>query len=241
MNYDKIIPCNRRLCRVWSAPDKGEGDGHEDVRQLALAAAFRVRIALNLKGIPCEETFIDLDAGDQYKPDFLAINPQAAVPAFFDGDGPPLTQSLAILDYLEDIHPEPALLPKEPRARARARSLAQVVACDTHPLYVPRVRNYLMSAYDIPKDDMMGFVRHWFETGLKTLETRPRPRARHRSLRARGHDQPRRSVLVSLWVGTGIFGVETAPYPTVKRIAEDCLSQEAFAKAHPLRQPGAPA
>ncbi|KQO61109.1 maleylacetoacetate isomerase [Methylobacterium sp. CM6241] len=205
------------------------------------AAAFRVRIALNLKGIPCEETFIDLDAGDQYKPDFLAINPQAAVPAFFDGDGPPLTQSLAILDYLEDIHPEPALLPKEPRARARARSLAQVVACDTHPLYVPRVRNYLMSAYDIPKDEMMGFVRHWFETGLKTLETR----LAHEpgtGRYAQGDTISHADLcLVSLWVGTGIFGVETAPYPTVKRIAEDCLSQEAFAKAHPLRQPGAPA
>ncbi|WP_019905489.1 maleylacetoacetate isomerase [Methylobacterium sp. 77] len=205
------------------------------------AAAFRVRIALNLKGLACEETFIDLDAGDQHKPDFLAINPQGAVPAFFDGDGPPLTQSLAILDYLEDIHPEPALLPSEPKARARARSLAQVVACDTHPLYVPRVRTYLMSAYDIPKDRMMGFVRHWFEMGLGTLETRLANEpgtGRYAQGDAISHAD---LCLVSLWVGTGIFGVETAPYPTVKRIAEDCLSQDAFAKAHPLRQPGAPA
>ncbi|GJE18132.1 maleylacetoacetate isomerase [Methylobacterium marchantiae] len=205
------------------------------------AAAFRVRIALNLKGIACEEIFLDLDAGDQHKPDYLAINPQAAVPALFDGDGPPLTQSLAILDYLEDLHPEPALLPSEPKARARARSLAQVVACDTHPLYVPRVRTYLMSAYDIPKDQMMGFVRHWFETGLKTLETRLANEpgtGRYAQGDAISHAD---LCLVSLWVGTAIFGVETAPYPTVKRIAEDCLSQEAFAKAHPLRQPGAPA
>lgn len=97
------------------------------------AAAFRVRVALNLKGIAYEETFLDLDAGEQFKPEFLAINPQGAVPAFFDGDGPPLTQSLAILDYLEDVHPEVPLLPADPRARARARSLAQAVACDTHP------------------------------------------------------------------------------------------------------------
>ena len=95
------------------------------------AAAFRVRIALNLKGITYEEVFLDLDAGDQHKPDFLAINPQGAVPALFDGDGPPLTQSLAILDYLEETRPGLPLLPEEPRARARARSLAQVVACDS--------------------------------------------------------------------------------------------------------------
>lgn len=205
------------------------------------AAAFRVRIALNLKRIPYEETFLDLDAGDQFAPDFLAINPQGAVPALFDGDGPPLTQSLAILDYLEDIHPAPALLPAEPRARARARSLAQVVACDTHPVYVPRVRNYLMSAYDIPRDGMMQFVRHWFETGLKALETRLRDEpgtGRYAQGDAISHAD---LCLVSLWVGTGIFGVETGPYPTVRRIAEECLSQEAFARAHPLRQPGAPA
>ncbi|HEX8417422.1 MAG TPA: maleylacetoacetate isomerase [Methylobacterium sp.] len=205
------------------------------------AAAFRVRIALNLKGIAYEETFIDLDAGDQHRPAFRAINPQGAVPAVFDGDGPALTQSLAILDYLEDIHPEPALLPSEPRARARARSLAQVVACDTHPLYVPRVRNHLMEVYRVPRERMLDFVRHWFGTGLQTLETRLTTEAgtgRYAQGDAVSHAD---LCLVSLWVGTGIFGVETAPYPTVRRIAEDCLAQDAFARAHPLRQPGAPA
>jgi maleylacetoacetate isomerase len=205
------------------------------------AAAFRVRIALNLKGIPYEETFIDLDAGDQHKPAFRAINPQGAVPALFDGDGPPLTQSLAILDYLEETHPGVALLPAEPRARARARSLAQVVACDTHPLYVPRVRTYLMEAYDLPRERMMDFVRNAFTTGLKTLETRLASEdgtGRFCQGDAVSHAD---LCLVSLWVGTGIFGVDTAPFPTVRRIAEACLAEEAFAKAHPLRQPGAPA
>lgn len=204
------------------------------------AAAFRVRIALNLKNIPYEETFIDLDAGDQHKPEFRAINPQGAVPAVFVDDDPPLTQSLAILDYLEDVDPEHALLPGEPRARARARSLAQVVACDTHPLYVPRVRNYLMSEYGLTRERMLDFVRHAFTTGLGVMETRLSTEpgtGRYAQGDAVSHAD---LCLASLWVGTGIFGIDTAPYPTVKRIAEDCLSQDAFARAHPLRQPGAP-
>jgi maleylacetoacetate isomerase len=205
------------------------------------AAAFRVRIALNLKGLPYEETFIDLDTGDQHSPEFRAINPQGAVPAFFDGDGPPLTQSLAILDYLEETHPESPLLPREPKARARARSLAQVVACDSHPLYVPRVRRYLTDDLGLPQETMHGWLRHWFAVGLATLEnrlTQETGTGRYCQGDAISHAD---LCLASLWVGTGIFGVDTAPYPTVRRIAEECLSQDAFARAHPKRQPGAPA
>lgn len=205
------------------------------------AAAFRVRIALNLKGIAYEEVFLDLDAGDQHKPDFLKINPQGAVPALFDGDGPPLTQSLAILDYLEETRPGVSLLPEEPRARARARSLAQVVACDTHPLYVPRVRTFLMEHYGLPRERMLEFLRNAFTTGLKTLETRLSTEpgtGRFCQGDAVSHAD---LCLISLWVGTGIFGIETTPYPTVKRIAEELLALDAVARAHPLRQPGAPA
>lgn len=204
------------------------------------AAAFRVRIAMNLKGIAYEEIFLDLDAGDQFEPDFLAINPQGAVPALFDGDGPPLTQSLAILDYLEEMHPAVPLLPADPRERARARSLAQVVACDTHPLYVPRVRTFLMEHYGLPRERMLDFLRNAFVTGLKVLEARLSTEAgtgRFCQGDAVSHAD---LCLISLWVGTGIFGIETAPYPTVKRIAEEVLSLDAVARAHPLRQPGAP-
>lgn len=205
------------------------------------AAAFRVRIAMNLKGIAYEEIFLDLDAGDQFKPEFLAINPQGAVPALFDGDGPPLTQSLAILDYLEETQAGEKLLPAEPRARARARSLAQVVACDTHPLYVPRVRTFLMEKYGLPRERMLEFLRNAFTTGLKTLETRlstEEGTGRFCQGEAVSHAD---LCLVSLWVGTGIFGIETDPYPTVRRIAEAVLALDAVARAHPLRQPGAPA
>ncbi len=204
------------------------------------AASFRVRAALNLEGIPCEETFLDLDAGDQHAPAFRAINPQGAVPSLLDGEGPPLTQSLAILDYLEDTYPTPALLPTEPLARARARALAQIVACDTHPLYVPRVRSFLTEHYDLPRERMLEFVRHAMTTGLTTLEVRLREPETGRFAQgdAVSHADLR---LASLWVGTAISGVDTAPFPTVRRIAEGCLALEPVARAHPLRQPGAPA
>src|SRR5580692_10798189 len=104
------------------------------------AASFRVRIAMNLKGRAYEETMIDLDAGEQHAPAFKAINPAAAVPALFVDDGPPLIQSLAILEYLEELHPEPALLPPDARGRARVRALALIFAADHHPLITPRVR-----------------------------------------------------------------------------------------------------
>lgn len=205
------------------------------------AAAFRVRIAMNLKGIAYEEIFLDLDAGEQFKPDFLDINPQGAVPALFDGDGPPLTQSLAILDYLEETQGGMKLLPADPRERARARSLAQVVACDTHPLYVPRVRTFLMEHYGLPREKMLDFLRNAFTTGLNVLEKRLSTEAgtgRYCQGDAVSHAD---LCLISLWVGTGIFGIDTAPYPTVKRIAEALLALDAVARAHPLRQPGAPA
>ena len=205
------------------------------------AAAFRVRIAMNLKGIAYEEIFLDLDAGEQFAPDFLKINPQGAVPALFDGDGPPLTQSLAILDYLEETKGGVKLLPADPRERARARSLAQVVACDTHPLYVPRVRNFLMQHYGLPREKMLDFLRNAFTTGLKVLEQRLSTEpgtGRFCQGDAVSHAD---LCLISLWVGTGIFGIDTAPYPTVKRIADDLLTLDSVARAHPLKQPGAPA
>ncbi len=196
------------------------------------AASFRVRSALNLKGIPYEEVFLDIDAGDHQKPDFLAINPQGAVPAVFVDDGPPLTQSLAILDYLEESFPQTPLLPANPKSRARARSLAQLVACDTHPLYTPRVRKHLMQAYGLDKQRALDFLRYAFHQGLTTLEARLSGEP--------GTGRFAQGDIVSLWVGTAIFGIDTSPYPTVKRVAEACLALEPVARAHPLRQPGAP-
>jgi hypothetical protein len=107
------------------------------------SATYRVRVALALKGLPARERYVDLDAGDQRDPAFLAINPLGAIPALIVPGQPPLTQSLAILEYLDETVPLPALLPSDPLGRARVRSIAAGLAADTHPLIVPRVRNYL--------------------------------------------------------------------------------------------------
>ncbi len=205
------------------------------------AATFRVRTALNLKGMAFEETMIDLDAGEQDAPSFLAINPAAAVPALFVDDGPPLTQSLAILEYLEDLHPEPALLPADPRGRARVRALALIFAADHHPLIVPRVRRYLADAFEIDSAGRTEWVRHWFREGLVQGEARLAGDPAT-GLFCHG-DTPTIAdlCLMSQVFGARGFNVSTADFPTVERIAVACLEIEAIARSAPLRQRGAPA
>ncbi|HEY2049891.1 MAG TPA: maleylacetoacetate isomerase [Caulobacteraceae bacterium] len=205
------------------------------------AATFRVRIALNLKGLSFEETMIDLDAGEQNDPKFRAINPAAAVPALFVDDGPPLTQSLAILEYLEELHPTPALLPADPRGKARVRALALIFAADHHPLITPRVRQYLADAFAFDGAARTEWIKHWFREGLEQGE------ARLAGDPATGRfchgDTPTFAdlCLMSQVLGARGFKVETADLPTVERIAEACLAIDAFARAAPLRQRGAPA
>lgn len=205
------------------------------------AASFRVRTALNLKGLAFEETMIDLDAGEQFAPAFRAINPAAAVPALFVDDGPPLTQSLAILEYLEELYPQAALLPADPRGRARVRALALIFAADHHPLIVPRVRRYLAEAFEVDEAGRTKWIKHWFREGLVQGE------ARLAGDPATGRfchgDAPTIAdlCLMSQVFGARGFKVSTADLPTVERIAEACLAIDAFAKAAPLRQPGAPA
>src|SRR6187551_787250 len=134
-------------------------------------ASFRVRIALNLKGIvPDEVVDIDLLKGKQRDEAFRKVNPQMLIPALIDGDGPVLFQSLAIIEYLDETHPQPPLLPKDPRARARVRGLAQIVACDSHPLIVPRVREYLAHEYKVDEAGVMKWAQHWHRAALGALE-----------------------------------------------------------------------
>lgn len=203
-------------------------------------ATFRVRIALNLKGIPYEETAIDLNAGVQHGAAYRAINPQRVLPALIDGDGPVLFQSLAILEYLEETHPAPALLPTDPRGRARVRGLAGIVAADSHPLIVPRVREYLADGIGATEEERLRWVRHFIEAGLAAIEAHLAAEPETGTY-CHGEAPTFADIcLVSLTAGAGLFGADTARVPTVERIARTCLAQDAFSRAHPLRQPGAP-
>jgi maleylacetoacetate isomerase len=204
-------------------------------------ATFRVRIALNLKGLKYEQVWVDLDAGHQLQPEYRSVNPQMAIPALVEDDGNVLTQSMAIMEYLNEVHPEPPLLPADPRGRARVRALSLVTVADTHPLIVPRVRNHLAATYNADEDSRSQWVRHWFAQGLDFYEGHL---ARDAATGAYCHGDSVTMAdlcLVSHAVGYRVFKGTIDDRPTVKRIVERCLADERFASAQPLRQPGAPA
>jgi maleylacetoacetate isomerase len=202
-------------------------------------ATYRVRVALRLKGLEAEEIALDLNAGDQFAPDFLALNPEGAVPALVVDGQPALTQSMAILEYLEERFPDPPLLPADLRARARVRSLSALVVADTHPLIVPRVRSYLTAA-GFDDTTIHAWAGHWIGRGLGALEARL---ANDPATGAFCHGETITLAdlcLCSLAVPAKILGVEVSPYPTVTRITAACEALDAFASAHPSRQLGAP-
>jgi maleylacetoacetate isomerase len=202
-------------------------------------ATFRVRVAMNLKGLDYREVSIDLMAGEQHQPAFTAINPLAAVPALVEDGHAPLTQSLAILEYLEELHPAPPLLPASPRARAHCRALALTVAADAHPLVTPRVRNYLSDVLKVDEATKMAWIEHWSRTALRALEKQlagaPGPYCMGPSVTIAD------ICLVTHVVGARLFKFDLAEFPTCVGIADACLALDAFAQAHPLKQPGAPA
>ena len=204
-------------------------------------ATFRVRIALNLKGIvPDEVVDVDLIKGRQREEAFRKVNPQMLIPALIDGDGPVLFQSLAIMEYLDETHPQPPLLPKDPRARARVRALAQVVACDSHPLLVPRVREYLEHELKLDEPTRLEWIHNWIGKALEALEANLAG-SKDTGRYCQGDAVSIADIcLVSQATGADLFKLDTAPFPTVRRIVETCMGNDAYARAHPLRQPGAP-
>jgi len=134
-------------------------------------ATYRVRVALSLKNISVEHESIDLLKGAQHAAEYKAINPQAVVPALvLDDGGPPLFQSMAILEYLEETRPQPPLLPKDPRGRARVRGLALIAAADGHPLVVPRIRVYMEKVLNLDEDKRNNWLQHWTLEALKAIE-----------------------------------------------------------------------
>jgi maleylacetoacetate isomerase/maleylpyruvate isomerase len=205
-------------------------------------ASYRVRMAMNLKGLNPDVEFVDLLKGEQHGAAYASVNPQKLIPAvILDDGGPPLFQSMAIMEYLEEVYPNPPLLPKDARGRARVRGLAQIVVSDAHPLSVPRIRNYLTQDLKLGEEHMLSWVRHWQNEALRTLET----------LLARDKDTGRFChgdqitiadiCLCGQVVGSSFFKVDMSPYPTVSRIVAEANKNEAIARAHPLKQPGAPA
>ncbi len=204
-------------------------------------ATYRVRIALNLKGIAPEEVVqVNLMKGEQRQAAYRTINPMMAIPALIDGDGPALFESLAIVEYLDETHPDPPLLPRDPRGRARVRGLAQLVACDSHPLIVPRVREYLAHEFKFDEAAVTKWCRHWHLAALTALEAHLQDKATGRY--CHGDAITLADICIaSQAAGAKYFAVDTAPFPVFSRIVDALSTVDAFARAHPMRQPGAPA
>ena len=200
------------------------------------SAAFRVRIALNLKKLDYESAFVHLRRGDQGQAGFLAINPQGLVPAL-EADGGVLIQSLAIIEYLDETRPEPPLLPRDPIGRARVRGLAEIVACDIHPVNNLRVLRYLIRPLGQDEQAIGAWYNHWIEAGFRALE---RLLADDPRTGAFCHgDAPSLAdiALVPQVVNAERYKLDLAPYPTINRIFENCMKLDAFAAAHPDHQP----
>lgn len=200
------------------------------------SAAYRVRIALNLKGLDHEIRSVDLRAGDQREPAYRERNPQCLVPLIEDGELR-LTQSLAIIEYLDETVPEPPLLPKAPAARAAARAVALAIACDIHPLNNLRVLQYLQHELGCDEAARLAWYRHWIAAGLGALEA---------ELAGRGDrfcvgDAPTIAdvCLVPQMYNARRYQCDIEPYPTLRRIDEACRALEPFARADPQRHPDA--
>lgn len=200
------------------------------------SAAFRLRIALNLKRLDYDNAFIHLRRGDQRAPGFLGINPQGLVPAL-EVDGRTLIQSLPIIEYLDETHPEPPLVPREPAGRARVRGLAAIVACDIHPLNNLRVLRYLQRDLGHDQDAIATWYNHWIAAGFTALE---QLLAGDSQTGAFCHgDTPGLAdiALVPQVVNAERYRLDLAAYPTITRIFHTCMQLDAFAAAHPGRQP----
>ncbi len=204
------------------------------------SAAYRVRIALNLKGVvPDERTFVHLRMGNQRAQDYLALNPQGLVPALALDDGTVLTQSLAIGEFLEETHPQPPLLPADPEGRARVRSIALAIACEIHPLNNLRVLNYLIGTLGASREQKDGWYRYWIDVGFEALEkSLSRDPATGRFCHG---DAPTLAdvCLVPQLANARRFSIDLSPYPTLVRIESECNALPAFASAAPAKQPDA--
>lgn len=204
------------------------------------SASYRLRIALNLKGLSPDREFIHLRDGAQTDASFLALNPQGLVPALVDDSGHVHTQTLAIIEYLDETWPEPPLLPGDAAGRSRVRALAQLIACDIHPLNNLRVREYLTTVFGLEEERVIHeWSLHWLGLGFAALERRL---ADEPATGAFCHgDLPGLAdcCLVPQVFNAERIDADISDYPEIKRIVKNCLDLEAFVAAHPSKQPDA--
>jgi maleylpyruvate isomerase len=199
-------------------------------------ASFRVRVALKLKGLPFEEIPIDILSGEQFKPEYAAVNAERVVPTFIH-DGHSIFQSLAIIEYLDELQPEPQLIPQDAKERAYARSLALMTIADAHPLVTPRVRNHLATTFGADAKAVEDWGRHWTTEGLATYERllAQRPAAPF----ALGAEPGLADICIAGHVVTAQYvKLELSAFPAVAGLADRCFKLPAFATSHPFEQPG---
>jgi maleylpyruvate isomerase len=200
------------------------------------SAAYRVRIALGLKGLPYEAVPVHLlkDGGEQLGAAYRGVNPAALVPALQDG-GTTITQSMAIIEYLDEVHPQAPLLPPDAAGRARVRALAQTIACDTHPLSNLRVLKYLTGTLGVTEEAKTEWMHQWMKLGLAAFEALLGDGKAGRYCHG---DTPSLAdcCLVPQVFNAQRFGVDLAPYPEIARIAANCAELAAFQTAHPSQQ-----
>jgi maleylpyruvate isomerase len=202
------------------------------------SAAYRVRIALNLKGLDYryESVHLKRNGGEQYAAGFKALNPHALVPVLVE-PGVQLSQSLAIMEYLDEKYPQVPLLPATPEARAHVRALALAVACDIHPLNNLRVLKYLKGTMHVSDEAKNAWIQHWIELGLQALETELAASPQRGTFCFGDTPTMADCCLVPQLFNAQRFNVDMAPYPTLMAIDRACQALPAFADAHPDRQP----
>ncbi len=204
------------------------------------SASYRIRIILNTKGIDWEYRTIQLTKGEQSSEAFKAMNPMGLVPVLDTGEAV-LAQSPAIAEFLEEQHPEPALLPPDPLGRARVREMMHTVGCDIHPLQNLRILKHIKAAYSLDDDAVFDWSRKWIGRGFTAFEALARQRS------ADGQFSFGNSLtLADVWLIPQLynarrFELELTPYPTIVSIDDHCQTLDGFAAAHPSRQPDAPA
>lgn len=204
------------------------------------SATYRVRVALNIKGLTAQERIVNIDAGEQHSEDFLKINPLGAIPALLEPGHAPLTQSLAILEFLDEFQPAPSLLPEDLHGRARVRSIAAMLAGDTHPLITPRVKKYLTTSGGFDDAAWRAWQIQWFSTGLLAVEKRLAADVATGVFCHGNTPTTADIVLASIVIMVRFFKITVADTPIIDRIMQACDAHPAFAKAAPSLQLGAP-